>query len=128
MVIVDTSVWILALKPGVSPERQALDRLLRQREVAMVGPVLAELLQGTRSPHELQELLVRLAALPYLAETQETWARVGSLSYELRQRGAPLALVDLLIASLALEHDCEVYTLDEHFQRVPGLILHQAGV
>lgn len=125
MVIVDTSIWIQAFRPGVSPERRALDGLLRQREVAMVGPVLAEVLQGTRSPDEFQELLIRLTALPYFAETQGTWARVGNLSYDLRQQGVTIALVDLLIASLALEHDCEVYTLDEHFQRVPSLKLHQ---
>lgn len=127
MVIVDTSAWIQALRPGASAKRQELDRLLSQREVAMVGPVLAEVLQGARSSHEFQELHVRLTALPYLAETVGTWARVGGLAYELRQRGASLTLVDLLIASLALEHDCAVYTFDEHFQRVPGLKLHQPG-
>jgi hypothetical protein len=36
-------------------------------------------------------------------------------------------MADLLIAVLAMEPDCPVYTLDEHFQRVPGLRLHQVG-
>lgn len=125
MVIVDTSVWIRALRPGASPERQEVDQLLRQRDVAMVGPVLAEVLQGARSRHEFEELQIRLTSLPYFAETRETWIRVGDLSYQLRQHGMSLALVDVLIAALALEQGCEVYTFDEHFQRVPGLNLYQ---
>ena len=94
----------------------------------MVGVVLAEILQGARSPQEFDDLHGRLSVLPYVEATQETWARVGALSFQLRQRGQMVALVDLLIAALALEHGHQVYTLDEHFQRVPELRLHEAGV
>ena len=127
MVIVDTSVWVQFLRSLGSVEHLELDRLLAQGEVVMVGAVLAEVLQGTRSQGELEGLHERLTALPYLGETQETWATVGELSYQLRQRGEAVALLDLLIAALALERGHEVYTSDEHFQRVPGLRLHEAS-
>ena len=35
-------------------------------------------------------------------------------------------LTDLLIAALALEGEHQVFTLDDHFQRVPGLRLYEA--
>ena len=93
----------------------------------MVGVVMAELLQGARNPQEYEELGVRLAGLPSVSETKNTWVQVGPLSYRLRQEGLAVGVVDLLVAALALEHGHEVYTLDEHFQRIPGLRLHEVG-
>ena len=90
----------------------------------MVGPVLAEILQGVRTLPEYEKLQGQVGQVPYLEETSDTWNKVGSLSYQLRRQGMALVLVDLLIASLALENDFELYTLDEHFQRIPGLRLH----
>ena len=126
-VIVDTSVWVPFFRSRGSPEHLVVDRLLERREATLVGAVLAEVLQGARSPQEFEQLSEHLIGLPYAAETRETWATVGALSYQLRQRGVTLGLVDLLIAALALEHDCEVYTLDEHFRRIPGVKLHAPG-
>ncbi len=128
MVIIDASVWVRAFRVNSSIERQEVDRLLAQGEAVMVGGVLAEILQGARSEQEFDSLHERLSALPYEEATQETWARVGALSYQFRQQGLMVALVDLLIAALALEHDHQVYTLDEHFQRVPELRLHEVSV
>ncbi|MBI4337181.1 MAG: PIN domain-containing protein [Chloroflexi bacterium] len=125
MVIVDTSVWVQFLRVKGSLEHLELDRLLVRGQAAVVGVVLAEVLQGARSQQEFEGLRQRLWAVPYVGETRETWVHVGSLSYQLRQQGLALAPVDLLIAALALEHGHEVYTLDEHFQRVPGVKLHQ---
>lgn len=104
-----------------------MDRLLGRNEVVMAGPVLAEVLQGARTTKELQALSNRLTALPYVEMTKGTWGRVGRMAFELRQRGHTVALVDLLIAALAIEHDHQVYTLDDHFQRIPGLKLYAAG-
>ena len=127
MIIVDTSVWVQAFRINASPEHREVVRLLAQGEVSMVGAVLAEVLQGVRSQQEFERLRERVAALPYLDETKETWTRVAALSYQMRQSGQPVGTVDLLIAALALEHGCTLYTLDDHFQRIPGLALHQAG-
>lgn len=125
MVIVDSSVWLQALNRQDSPERREVDDLLERRETMMVGAVLAEVLQGARRSQEFERLRADLSAVPYLAETKETWTRVGTLSYELRRRGLTVPLIDLLIAALALEHGQELYTGDEHFRRVPGLKLYQ---
>lgn len=126
MVIVDTSVWIQFLGSGGSPEHWEVDKLLAREEVVMVGPVMAEILQGARSDREFERLRQQLSALIFVSETKETWTRVGNLSFQLRQQGNPVGLVDLLIASLALEGGHQVYSLDDHFQRVPDLQLYEA--
>ena len=127
MVIVDTSVWIQFLKSGTPSVKAEMDDLRAKGEVAIVGVVIAELLQGSRSQQELEEFSEWLTALPYLSETRDTWAMVGRLSYQLRRLGTPVPLLDIVIGALALEHDCTVYTQDEHFRQIPGVQLHQAG-
>lgn len=124
MVIADTSVWIPFFARPDAPEKRTLDRLIDTREVALVGVVLAEVLQGTRTAAERHQLAQALLALPYLEVTQATWMRAGDLSTTLLRRGVSLPLSDLVVAALALEHGCRVFTLDRHFRRVPGLSLY----
>ncbi|MDO8530627.1 MAG: PIN domain-containing protein [Dehalococcoidia bacterium] len=124
MVIVDTSIWLQFFRLQPSSVKKEMDRLRASGEIAVVGVVLAEVLQGARTEREAEQLRAGLRGFPYLEETQGTWVRVGELSHQLRQKGVTVSIMDLLIAALALEHGCEVYTLDEHFERVPGLTLH----
>jgi hypothetical protein len=124
MVIVDTSVWLQALNVGTSVERREVDKLLAINEVAMVGIVMAEVLRGARNEGEFERLRLRLAEVPFLPETKETWTRVGAVAYQLKRRGLTVPLPDVLIGAIALEHGQEVYTQDEHFRRIPGLKLY----
>lgn len=126
MVVADTSVWIEYFKGGHEPARAALRDLIRAEQAALVGMVLAELLQGSRSSKETDALLSKLAGLPFLETSFSTWRRTGELSASLRRKGITLPLSDLVIAALALEHGCQVYTLDPHFEQIPGLPLHAA--
>lgn len=125
MVVADTSVWIPFFTDPGSPEKQAIDSLIDGRELALVGVVLAELLQGCRNPKESQSILNTVTALDFLETTFSTWQRAGDLSASLRRKGITIPLTDLVIAALALEHGCQVYTLDPHFEQVPGLPLYQ---
>ncbi|MBX3300918.1 MAG: PIN domain-containing protein [Nitrospira sp.] len=124
MVIADTSVWIPFFNRPDSPEKMALDMLIDADEVALVGVVLAELLQGCRTLSERTTLSEALLALRYYEFTQATWLRTGDLSAHLLRKGITLPLSDLLIAALAIEHDCRVYSLDAHFKKIPGVHLY----
>jgi hypothetical protein len=124
MVIADTSVWVEYLQGGEEIARAALRHLIRKEEVAFAGVVLAELLQGCRSSQERDTILTNLSGLPFLDAHFATWQRAGDLSASLRRTGITIPLTDLLIAALALEHACQVYTLDPHFEQIPGLALY----
>jgi predicted nucleic acid-binding protein len=124
MVIADTSVWIPFFNRPDSPEKAALDLLIDADEVSLVGVVLAELLQGCRTKSERDALSNALLALPYYEVTQTTWLRAGDLSANLLRKGVTLPLSDLIIAALAIERDCRVYSLDAHFKKIPGLHLY----
>ena len=127
MVIVDTSVWIPFFNRPGSREKAALDLLIDADEVALVGVVLTELLQGCRSPEEREQLADALLALPYWEVTRASWLKAGDLSYGLLRKGLTLPISDLIIAALALKHQCHVYSLDVHFKRIPGLQLYAHG-
>ena len=124
MVIADTSVWISFFNRPSSQEKAILDLLIDADEVALVGVILAELLQGCRSASERESLAEALLALPYFEVTQSTWLRVGDLSSTLLRRGVTIPLSDLTIACLAIEWSCQVYSLDAHFKKIPGLPLY----
>ena len=126
MIIADTSVWIPFFNRPASAEKRELDRLIDADEVAMVGIVFAELLQGCRSPRDREEIKDALSSLPHFETTRAVWIRVDDLSASLLRRGITLPLSDLVVAVVALENRCRVYSLDQHFKKIPDLGLHVA--
>jgi len=127
MVIVDTSIWISFFNRPASGEKCAVDDLLDRDEVFLVGIVATELLQGVRSKTERETLHDLLSALPYLEMTFATWLSAGDLSSLLLRKGKTLGFPDLLIAALAQQHSCSVYSLDQDFRHIPGLTLYVPG-
>lgn len=122
-IIPDTCAWIDFLRGGQTPLAAALEQALLHGEVLTCGVVLFELLQGIKSP--LEESLVQnaLLALPHLEMTRNLWIKAGQLSSKLCSKGQILPLSDIIIATLALEHNCTVLTIDRHFESVSGLKL-----
>ncbi|MDO8616256.1 MAG: PIN domain-containing protein [Dehalococcoidia bacterium] len=125
MVIADADVWIDYFERSSSRTGQALDRLIRSGRTAVAEPVLAELVRGTQGDDELQELKEMLSGVPYVEMSRETWVRAGRIAHDLDRRGTRIPVVDIFIASLAIEEGHEVFTRDRHFERIPGLRLYK---
>lgn len=125
MVIADTSAWIaFQTKPDSEFGRQ-FDALLAGDEIVMVGPVLAELLQGARSESDFSFFAERLGALAFLEADQATWIKAGELNYKLRARGRIIPMADLIVTALAIQHGIPVYTSAKDYQEVPGLQIYE---
>ncbi|MBI2361266.1 MAG: PIN domain-containing protein [Deltaproteobacteria bacterium] len=125
MVVADTTVWIEFFNVLESEEKHVIDLLIDGDELALVGPVLAELLQGCRTAGEASTILDHVSALPFLEMSFSAWRRAGEISSSLKRKGTTLPLMDVIIAALALEHNAEVFTIDPHFDEIPGLKLHK---
>jgi predicted nucleic acid-binding protein len=125
VVVADTTVWIEFFNDPESEEKRVIDLLIDEDELALVGPVLAELLQGCRTAGEASAILDHVSALPFLEMNFSAWRRAGEISSSLRRKGTTLPLMDVIIAALALEHNAEVFTIDPHFDKIPGLKLHK---
>jgi predicted nucleic acid-binding protein len=125
MIIADTSVWIAYQRDPASEIGSEFESLLITGSIAMVGPVMAEILHGCRSDVEYDFYVGRLDGPQFLDTDQETWVLVGELGYRLRRHGVTVPFSDLVISALAIQNGLPVYTLDEDFQRIPGLELYE---
>ena len=124
-VLLDTSVWIDALR-GRTPEIVALTReLLNDDRVLTCGPVIFEINRGLRHT-ERKRITSLFEALTRLPVEEEIWEQAGDLDVSLRRKGIAMPPMDILIAQICRHHDMSLFTLDEHFSSVPGLKIFHA--
>ncbi len=124
IVLVDTSVWSLALRrkrEDLSPEEvrltKALAELIRQGRAQIVGPIRQELLSGIRDEEKFLALRRHLRAFdePHLeADDYEEAARMNN---QCRRRGIAGSAIDFLICAVAHRRNWEIFTTDRDFTR-----------
>ncbi|MGH2995493.1 MAG: PIN domain-containing protein [Gaiellaceae bacterium] len=115
-VLADTSIWIDFYR-GREPNAEGLARLIRQQDVIICGPVVAELI--AEAPEDRREELDEaLGALPFIPLGDGEWREAGVRAYELRRRGGAVPLLDILIAVAATRAAAALWTRDEHFARI----------
>jgi predicted nucleic acid-binding protein len=122
-ILPDTCAWIDYFRPGEAPLGERLETALAAGVVYVCGPVLCELVQGAKSDKEQATLIHVMAALPFLEMTEKLWIQAGKLSAALRREGKTVPFSDILIATLALDHDLVILTADEHFRIIPGVVV-----
>ena len=121
-VLLDTSVWIDALR-GKTPEIVAkTQRLLNDDRILTCGPVIFEIKRGLR-PKERKKVLPLFDALIRLSVDEVVWESAGDLDASLRRKGITVPPMDIIIAQVCLHHNAFLFTLDEHFRSVPRLRL-----
>lgn len=111
-VLVDTTVWVEFFRSGKNLER--LDFLLDENLVATNELVLTELVPFLRLRREKRviDLLQAITRLPLKID----WRQLGEHQYQCLKAGLNgVGIPDLIIAQNALQHRCEIYTLDKHF-------------
>lgn len=120
-VLPDTSVWVEFLRRGREGSAWKLDDLLQHGDVVTCGPVVAELLAGSRAGNRM-ELGGLLDALPWAPLARPQWQRVGTVAAELRSRGHHVPLTDVEIAAAAMEINATLWTNDADFNRIARVV------
>jgi len=120
MIVVDTSVWVAALRAGQGREAEVLQALLDADEAALALPVRLELRAGVSRAHR-RALLHGLSALPVLVPSDETWRTAERWIDPAAEKGHRFAVVDLLIGALAHEIGALVWSHDDDFARMERL-------
>ena len=123
-VLVDTSVWSLALRrdtPPELPEVQELRRELARGEVVTTGLVLQEILQGLAGPRNRGEIIGHFDALPMLAPDRHDHVEAAQLRNACRAKGVQIGTIDALLAQLCIQHTLMMLTTDRDFVRIAEL-------
>ena len=122
MIVVDTSVWVAALRSSSCPEAATLTSLLEADEVALPAPVRSELLGGA-SLKDRAPLKRALSALPVMMPTDDTWHLIDGWTEKTTKVGQRFGIADLMIAALAREAGALIWSLDSDFERMEKLKL-----
>lgn len=131
MVLVDSSVWIEALRrEGRLDVKLALESFLEEYEAAWCGPVKLEVLGGARA-QDRDKLDAHFSCIPYFQMNDTAWESAKKLAWRLRDRGCVTPWNDVLIAALSVEADCRIYAVDKHFELMrdagAGIRLYRPG-
>jgi predicted nucleic acid-binding protein len=133
-VLVDTSVWSLALRrsakdlnPQQNRIREELEELIRAGRVLLIGPIRQELLSGVKDPSAFDRLQRHLRAFDDELLLTEDYEEAARISNACRTAGISGSSVDFLIAAAAVRRAIPIYTTDEdfrHYSRCCGLELY----
>jgi predicted nucleic acid-binding protein len=122
-VLVDTSIWSLALrrpKGQISDVEQRLAALLGDLildgRARLIGPIRQELLSGIREPAQYERLRRYLGAFPDEPITTTDYEQAAQCSNQCRSRGIAGSPVDCLICALALARKWQIFTTDADFK------------
>jgi predicted nucleic acid-binding protein len=126
LILVDSSVWIDFLNSNRGRAGNELERLIRSdAPLALAGVIVTEVLQGLR--RDVAEVARLLEGWPLIEPGGfATYVVAASIFRQARARGLTLSTVDALLASLAIEYQAALFTVDQDFERLAfsGLQLH----
>ncbi len=129
-VLVDTSVWSLALrrpKTHGSSETAELVELIREGRVAMIGAIRQEILSGIRASEQYRKLRDRLRAFSDEAVDATDYEEAVTCFNRCRAKGLQGSNTDFLICAVSMRRKFAVLTTDKDFAgfaRVLGFELH----
>ena len=131
-VLVDTSVWADFANGVATPEAQILARLIEDEEdLVTCGVVVAEFLQGLRSPRSVSRFAAHFRDMEWLTPVEpDSYEAAAHLYRSLRARGVTVrSTIDCLIAGLADQGGCALLARDRDmdFILASGLVAVEAA-
>lgn len=120
-ILPDTCAWIDFFRGRPTRQTELVEAAIVQGTVVTCGVVLYELLQGIKITEEADRVLHAFQGMQFREMSAPLWIKAGQLSAHLRANGQTVPMSDLIIATLALEHDCSMVTVDRHFAIIPGI-------
>ena len=129
MVLVDTSIWSLALRrrsDDLSPEEQSLTRALRELiqdgRTQILGPIRQELLSGIREQAHFLKLRDYLRAFDEPRLEAEDYEEAAQIHNRCRARGISGSTIDFLICSAAQRRGWQIFTTDKDIHQSAKIV------
>jgi predicted nucleic acid-binding protein len=119
LVLIDTSGWICFFsRRGYEEIKEQISILLDENRVAITGPILIELIQGTRNEEEKEKVKGYVKGLHWLPVTDDHWHQSADFAFKLRRRGITSSAIDVLISILAMDYRCSLLHKDSDFDQI----------
>lgn len=118
-VIVDTSIWSLALRRKKKPsssEIRMLESLIENQKVCILGPIRQEILSGIKDNKQFLQLKETLSAFddsPILTKDYELAAEYYNIC---RSKGVQGSNTDFLICAVSCNNRFPILTTDKDFE------------
>jgi predicted nucleic acid-binding protein len=129
MVLVDTSIWSLALRrtaADLNPREQklaaALRELIRDGRARIAGPIRQEILSGIREPERFRKLRDRLRAFDDPVMDAQDYEEAAHMNNQCRARGVSGSSVDFLLCAVAQRRAWQIFTADCDFENYAKII------
>ncbi len=118
MILIDTTIVVQLLRSRDA----ALAALLKANDAAICGVTRAEILHGARGSAERVVFIAALDGLQQIEIPHSLWNKVGEYLAVLRSAGFTVPLADMVIAALAIDQNVELWSRDQHFQMIQGVL------
>ena len=119
-VLVDTSIWSLALRKASDPDpraRQQLAELIAGHRAQIIGPIRQELLSGIKDERQFEDLSGHLSAFPDLPVVADDYVMAAKFFNICRKNGIQGSNTDFLICAVAIRNRIAILTADDDFRQ-----------
>ena len=132
-VLVDTSVWSLALRKKTPTENEIkiineLKELIHELRVVIIGPIRQELLSGISDELRFNTLKEKMRSFEDIDILSHEYENAGKIYNDCRKKGIQGSQVDYLICSVARSNNLSIFTTDKDFENYRKIIkfkIHQ---
>ena len=121
-VLIDTSVWSLALRrknESLSTNERflvaELSELIREGRARMIGLVRQELLSGIKATEQYEKLRLHLRSFPDEAVDTSDYEEAAKAGNRCRAKGVVVSIVDILLCAVANKRLWTIFTTDPDF-------------
>ena len=124
-VIVDTSIWSVALRKNDNIESDIiteLKELINELRIIMIGPIRQELLSGIKSEDQFKKLKSYLRTFSDYIIHSEDYELAAQYFNQCRREGIQGSNTDFLICSIAVNNSWQIFTTDQDFQNFKNII------
>lgn len=119
-VIVDTSVWSLALrrkKKQARNEIRILESLINGQNVCMLGPIRQEILSGIKDDQQFEKLRDYLSAFDDFTISIRDYEKAAEFYNSCRAKGIQGSNTDFLICAVSVNNRYPIFSSDKDFVR-----------
>lgn len=119
-VLVDTSVWSLALRKNSDLDNniiKELNELIHELRVVIIGPIRQEILSGISDLNKYNLLKDKLRSFEDTPIETEHYELAAYLFNQCCKNGTQGSHIDFIICAVSIKNNLSIFTLDNDFEK-----------